>query len=154
MITERMEESLVLLADLLCVPLESVAIVKNQNVRPWGNVKKLSKGNRDKLEKYLQTDRLIYDHFLRRLDTRIRWEVKSKSKEGKCEINWHVFSSYGKARMARDVKALRKINENLSQKCQDKDNKCIVQKPCMRYESIRYQLMMFIAKYKCDRRFF
>ena len=72
MITERMEESLVLLADLLCVPLESVAIVKNQNVRPWGNVKKLSKGNRDKLEKYLQTDRLIYDHFLRRLDTRIR----------------------------------------------------------------------------------
>ena len=56
--------------------------------------------------------------------------------------------------MARDVKALRKINENLSQKCQDKDNKCIVQKPCMHYESIRYQLMMFIAKYKCDRRFF
>ena len=82
MITERMEESLVLLADLLCVPLESVAIVKNQSVRPRGDVKKLSKGNRDKLEQYLQTDRFLYDHFWRRLDTRIRWEGKSKSKRG------------------------------------------------------------------------
>ena len=34
MITERMEESLVLLADILCVPLETVIIVKDQNVRP------------------------------------------------------------------------------------------------------------------------
>ena len=56
--------------------------------------------------------------------------------------------------MARDVEALKKINENLAQKCQDEDNKCIVQKPCMRNESIRYQLMMFIAKYKCDGKFF
>ena len=72
MITERMEESLVLLADLLCVPLESVAIVKSQNVRPRGDVKKLSKENRNKLEQYLYTDRFLYDHFWRRLDTRIR----------------------------------------------------------------------------------
>ena len=38
MITERMEESLVLLADMLCVPLENVAILKNQGPNSIENV--------------------------------------------------------------------------------------------------------------------
>ena len=72
MITERMEESLVLLADLLCVPLETVIIVKNINVRPQVEVKKLSQANQEKLEQYLEPDRLLYDHFLKKLEQKIK----------------------------------------------------------------------------------
>ena len=72
MITERMEESLVLLADILCVPLETVIIVKDQNVRPKVMAKKLSQANRDKLEQYLEPDRLLYDYFTRKLDQKIK----------------------------------------------------------------------------------
>ena len=72
MITERMEESLVLLADVLCVPLETVIIVKDHNVRPKIKVKMLSQANREKLEQYLEPDRLLYDHFLRKLDQKIK----------------------------------------------------------------------------------
>ena len=72
MITERMEESLVLLADLLCVPLETVIIVKGINVRPQVEVKKLSQGNQKKLEQYLEPDRLLYDHFLKKLEQKIK----------------------------------------------------------------------------------
>ena len=72
MITERMEESLVLLADILCVSLDSVAIVKAHNVRPKSQVKKLSQANQDKLEQYLAPDKLLYTHFLRNLDIMIR----------------------------------------------------------------------------------
>ena len=76
MITERMEESLVLLADLLCVPLETVIVVRDINVRskiPWiRSEKKLSQANREKLEQYLEPDRLLYDHFLRKLDQKIK----------------------------------------------------------------------------------
>ena len=72
MITERMEESLVLLADILCVPLETVTIVKDHNVRPKVKVKMLSQANREKLEQYLEPDRLLYDHFLRKLDKKIK----------------------------------------------------------------------------------
>ena len=66
-----MEESLVLLADLLCVPLETVAILKSQNVRPRGDVKTLSIENRIKLAQYQEPDRYLYDHFWRKLDARI-----------------------------------------------------------------------------------
>ena len=45
--------------------------------RPRGEVKKLTYENRVKLENYLERDELLYDHFLRKLDKRIRWEVKS-----------------------------------------------------------------------------
>ena len=72
MITERMKESLVLLADLLCVPLETVIIVKDLNVRKQVKVKKLSQANREKLEQYLEPDILLYDHFLRKLDQKIK----------------------------------------------------------------------------------
>ena len=69
MITERMEESLVLLADMLCVSLDTVAMVKALNVRPKSQVKKLSKASQDKLEQYLAPDRLLYKHFLRKFNT-------------------------------------------------------------------------------------
>ena len=72
MITERMEESFVLLADILCVPLETVIIVKDQNVRPKVMAKKLSQANRDTLEQYLEPDRLLYDYFTRKLDQKIK----------------------------------------------------------------------------------
>ena len=69
MITERMEESLVLLADMLCVSLDTVAMVKAHNVRPKSQVKKLSQAIQDKLEQYLAPDRLLYKHFLRKFNT-------------------------------------------------------------------------------------
>ena len=72
MITERMEESLVLLADILSVSLETVIIVKDHNVRPKAMVKRLSDANREKLEQYLEPDRLLHAHFLRKLDQKIK----------------------------------------------------------------------------------
>ena len=72
MITEMMHESLVLLADVLCIPLESVAILRNLNERPKEKIKQLSQKQKYTLQKFLLPDQMLYDHFKRRLDNRIR----------------------------------------------------------------------------------
>ena len=72
MITEMMHESLVLLADVLCIPLESVAILRNLNERPKEKIKQLSQKQKYTLHKFLLPDQMLYDHFKRRLDNRIR----------------------------------------------------------------------------------
>ena len=69
MIAERMGESLVLLAELLCIPLQDVATLKefghvqNQNLSFYQN---------ETLVKRLSAERLLYDHFRRSLDDKIR----------------------------------------------------------------------------------
>ena len=69
MIAERMGESLVLLADLLCIPLQNVAALKefghehNQNLSSYQN---------KTLVKRLSPERLLYKHFRRSLDDKIR----------------------------------------------------------------------------------
>ena len=72
MITERMHESLVLLADALCIPLESVAVLKNLNERPKDKIKQLTQKQEKTLQKFLLPDQMLYDHFKRRLENRIR----------------------------------------------------------------------------------
>ena len=72
MITEMMHESLVLLADVLCIPLESVAVLKNLNERPKDKIKQLTQKQEKTLQKFLLPDQMLYDHFKRRLENRIR----------------------------------------------------------------------------------
>ena len=72
MITERMYESLVLLADVLCVPLENVAILRNVNERPKNKIKHLSQKQKQILQKFLASDHKLYDHFLIRFENKIR----------------------------------------------------------------------------------
>ena len=69
MIAEQMQESLVLLADLLCIPLEDVATLDNSNKN--GKVQKLSDNEAKTLKKHLGPERLLYDHFVARLKERI-----------------------------------------------------------------------------------
>ena len=69
MIAERMGESMVLLADLLCIPLEDVATLKeyrhvqNQNLSLYQN---------KTLVKRLGPERLLYEHFSKSFDNKIR----------------------------------------------------------------------------------
>ena len=70
MIAEKMRESMVLLADLLCIPLEDVATLKKSwHLQPKNQ--KLSHNQTKTLEKRLGPERLLYDHFIMRLDERI-----------------------------------------------------------------------------------
>ena len=69
MIAEQMQESLVLLADLLCIPLEDVATLDNSNKN--GKVQKLSDNEAKTLKKHLGPERLLYDHFMNKLKERI-----------------------------------------------------------------------------------
>ena len=73
MIAEKMQESLVLLADLLCIPLEDVATLeKFRHSQKNETVHKLFHYQTKTLEKRLGPERLLYDHFIRRLEKRIR----------------------------------------------------------------------------------
>ena len=76
MITELMYESLVLLADLLCIPLENVAVLKNINERPKDRVKQLTQKQEGTLRKFLQPDQMLYEHFKERLQKQIRFRER------------------------------------------------------------------------------
>lgn len=70
MISERLEESLILMADQLCWPLDRVTHL-NLNVRKPKTVVKLLPDERKILEEWLQLDLLLYNHFYERFEERI-----------------------------------------------------------------------------------
>ena len=67
MINERMPESLVLLADLLCMPLEGVATMCKKHTRQ----KEQPAQQTNVLKEYLGPDKLLYNHFAERLEEKI-----------------------------------------------------------------------------------
>jgi len=101
MIAEMLEESLVLLAQHLCWPLEWVAYISH-NVRKPDTKALLSEKEKSILSQYQQGDELLYKEFK---------NILSK----KVEV-------FGRKQMKEDIKTLRKINANMSKSCKLKSN--------------------------------
>ncbi len=72
LIADRMDESMVLLADALCLPLANVTGFK-VNARKESRVQQLTDGEKKTLRSALKPDQRLYDHFVGRLDERIRY---------------------------------------------------------------------------------
>ena len=67
LIAEYFDESLVLLADILCWDLSDVRYLK-QNARKSSKVSNITETARGSLETWLEADRKLYDHFLQKMD--------------------------------------------------------------------------------------
>ena len=96
LIAEYFDESLVLLAKLMCWDLTDVRYLK-QNARKSEKVSKIKKSSRDNLVKWLKADFQLYKHFVKKLET--------------------LIDKYGRDRMAQDVETLRSLNEELRKEC-------------------------------------
>jgi len=96
MISERMDESMVLLADALCLPLRNVSTLKN-NVRKANKIVALTHHDKEVLARFQRPDQELYNHFNKQLDVKIR--------------------EYGKERMAKDVAELQRLNQELHDEC-------------------------------------
>ena len=98
MITERLDESLVLLADLLCWPIEWVSHLDLNMRKP--ELKEshlLNEEERQVLANFLQLDVTIYQYFRKRFEERL--------------------ASYDKHRMAQQLSLLRGKNKELVDRC-------------------------------------
>ena len=103
MIAERMDESLVLLADLLCWPLDWVSHldlnVRKQELKAQSD-NQLSKEDRQILADYLSLDIELYRHFYQRFEDHIsRYEFVERG------------------RMDRQVRLLQQANDKVKQQC-------------------------------------
>ncbi len=96
MMSQYMEESIILLADLLCWPLEAVRFIlpMNSSHPTPSNVDLVT---RRLLQQWQWSDYLLYDHFAFRFDQRIY--------------------NYGAAKMTRDVARFRAMNQELLDQC-------------------------------------
>ncbi|XP_023347052.1 galactosylceramide sulfotransferase isoform X2 [Eurytemora carolleeae] len=93
---EHFDESLVMLAKILCWDLENMRYLK-QNMRKAEKVSVISSGARETLSKWLQADYMLYDHFL---------EKFKRERE-----------SYGLEKLATDVRRLELLNLQLKEDC-------------------------------------
>ena len=67
LIAEYFDESLVLLAEILCWDLSEVRYLK-QNARKSSKVSNITETARGSLETWLEADRKLYDHFAQKMD--------------------------------------------------------------------------------------
>jgi hypothetical protein len=99
MIAERMDESLVLLSDLLCWPIEWISHL-DLNIRKPERKEadfKLNDEERQVLTDFLRLDVAIYQYFNKRFEERI--------------------ASYDSRRMAEQLSLLRQKNQELIDRC-------------------------------------
>ncbi|XP_065212861.1 galactosylceramide sulfotransferase-like isoform X1 [Planococcus citri] len=96
MISEHLEASLVLLANLLRWPLHYVAFL-SLNSRPDVKKYKLSNIEKEKLVQFNYADFLLYDHFLKKFNN--------------CVLQYGVDS------LKKDVEKLKRINDQIRHKC-------------------------------------
>lgn len=96
LIAEHFDESLILLAKLMCWDLSDVRYLK-QNVRKSSKVSAISDTSRKQLQKWLHADYKLYNHFEKKLQSQI--------------------DKYGRDQMAKDVEMLRKLNDDLKSEC-------------------------------------
>ena len=101
LILERLEESLVMMAQSLCWSLDQVRFVQ-LNSRHRHFVTSLSQQSRDILTDWLWADRLLYDFFLRR--------------------HRSLVDNFGVERMERAVKMLGDLNDDLRAECVSPDS--------------------------------
>ncbi|XP_059486500.1 galactose-3-O-sulfotransferase 4-like [Neocloeon triangulifer] len=97
LISEFMEASMVLLADLMCWPLEDLTFL-TLNARPTGlHHTPLSADDKVKIRTLNKVDTVIYDHFREKFKTRV--------------------VEYGADRMMEDVARLAKMNNDMMHEC-------------------------------------
>jgi len=98
LIAEQMERSLVLLADLMCWPIEDVTFFK-QNARPANAQRKtnLTEKDREKLRALNSADLQIYDHFLQKFQQRVK--------------------HFGRIKMDERLRMLKTRNKQLKEEC-------------------------------------
>lgn len=97
LISDHMDESLVLLADLLCCPLTDVVALKlNSQGRKAERTNK-SPTLKQKVRNWVKADSLLYEHFNATL--------------------WKKIKAYGFKRMKRNVEKLNKLANNLVTLC-------------------------------------
>ena len=96
LVAEYFDESLVLLARLMCWDLTDVRYLK-QNARKSEKVSNIKQSSRDHLTNWLKSDFKLYNHFVNKLET--------------------LIDKYGRDKMARDVATLRSLNEDLRRDC-------------------------------------
>jgi len=98
MISEYMEASMVLMADIMCWPLEEVTFLK-LNARPSNSTfrTKLSNEEKVKLRAANSADYKIYEHFKKKFQQRV--------------------SDFGRGRAAQRVGLLKSLNEKLTKQC-------------------------------------
>ncbi len=96
LITERMEESLILLRHLLCLSIEDVTSLP-MNVRKPELVLDLNPEDRQVLRTWLGVDERIYRHFVRIFDRRV--------------------AEFGASRMEEEVRMLRLANQKVWDRC-------------------------------------
>ena len=92
LLLERMDESLVLLARALYLPLHAVAAFR-KNARKGGSKEAISHDQREILARFQAVDLAIYRHFRRRFQLAVE--------------------EFGTDRMARSVRELRNINRQV-----------------------------------------
>ena len=97
LITDHIEESLVLLSQLLRVPLEEVAFLKVLEREKTNQTKELRRRIRDKVRKRNTADTALFDYFNASL--------------------WKKIEKFGFDKMANQVIKLRQINKNLYDLC-------------------------------------
>ena len=99
MISNYMDESLVLLADMLCWPLADVSsVVLNQRTLQK-QTKARKKRIREKVREWNKADSALFDYFNKSL--------------------WKKIESFGAQKMQEEVKKLQEINQDLKEKCVD-----------------------------------
>ena len=96
LVAEYFDESLVLLARLMCWDLTDVRYLK-QNARKSEKVSNIKKTARDHLTNWLKADFKLYKHFVEKLQA--------------------LIDKYGRDKMAQDVATLRSLNEDLKSDC-------------------------------------
>ncbi|XP_076068496.1 galactosylceramide sulfotransferase-like [Oratosquilla oratoria] len=96
MIAERMEESLILLKNLLCWSFEDVIIFK-LNSSPPGTKIEVDGNYLARLKYYLKPDILVYTHFLKKFN--------------------NLVEQFGRDRMAEELKGLRQATKRIIEKC-------------------------------------
>ena len=96
LIAEHFDESLILLANLLCWDLSDVRYLK-QNARKSSKVSSISESSRAQLQNWLRSDYKLYNHFEKKLQ--------------------YLIDQYGRDQMAKDVETLQKLNEDLKSEC-------------------------------------
>jgi len=103
LIVEQFEESLVLLSDLLCWPLESMTSLK-QNERVKAKKSNMTEETRRILREWMWADQLLYDHFKGKLSKQIGSHLQIQEKVLKLrELNDNLISDCVLKRGDNDV---------------------------------------------------
>ncbi|XP_076821278.1 galactosylceramide sulfotransferase-like [Clavelina lepadiformis] len=97
MITERMEESLILLKDLLCMDSFDEILHIRLKVRQNSARREVSSRMRDQMMTWNLLDTNLYNHFNKTLDSKI--------------------ASYGKERMGAELRKFREMLDKIEEKC-------------------------------------